>query len=741
MKTTYFSCLSLGVCCFILFGFTTLQASVWLECPPSVTLNCDADLKDLDKYGKAWIWENYVKKTAPPPVKVVYNTNSCGVGTITRYWEYEDKHWNWHRCSQVITIAGSNTFSAADINWPPSLELEGCNPNADPKYLSKPYNYPTFNNVKCAQPMYSYKDMKFTVSDGCMKILRDWKVIDWCTYVPNKVPQTGVWTYTQIIKIVVKDSAAYIQCPKDTIVDAKNDCKGTYVKLDSVKAFSKCGVITKIRNTSPHSTNKGPDASGQYPIGTTEFYYIAEYGCGVEIKCKVKVTVKNKIPPTPYCLVGINVALMPIDTNRDGIADRGMIEIWAKDFDRGSYHICGYKNLKFSFSSDVNDRVRVFTCDDLGKNTIEMWVTDTFGNQSFCKTMIDIQNNNARIPNCKRKDSVRTGGNTLYIRGKVSRHSGEGIANAQLTLEEEFSVQIVSKSTPIYTTRYDTIITQSGTVFYIKKIDTTFSTSYDTIRSGKIIEKMSNADGDFSFTDIRSGVNYRLIAEKEENNLNGLTVNDAIILLRHIIGSERITSPYQLIAADMNCDGTVNNLDFDLLYGLIIGTISPNAVKIFWKLISKETVLSPQNMSNPAMIPNYVEWKSFNNNQDAADFIAIKLGELDGSTTTFANDHAVTRSTSVGDLLKLANQSTAIQSVNSYPNPFGNEAIRFDLKLINDAPIKIELFDINGKKIFAQEKYRSKGSQTIEIENPSNTAFVMYRISDGSKVFTGKLVR
>ncbi|MBK9995150.1 MAG: hypothetical protein IPP01_14510 [Saprospiraceae bacterium] len=30
-------------------------------------------------------------------------------------------------------------------------------------------------------------------------------------------------------------------------------------------------------------------------------------------------------------------------------------------------------------------------------------------------------------------------------------------------------MQIVSKSTPIYTTRYDTIITQSGTVFYIKK--------------------------------------------------------------------------------------------------------------------------------------------------------------------------------------------------------------------------------------------------------------------------------
>lgn len=62
----------------------------------------------------------------------------------------------------------------------------------------------------------------------------------------NKTPQTGIWTYTQIIKLIVKDSSAYLQCPKDTIVDAKNDCKGLYVKLDSVKDLLNVGRSQKL---------------------------------------------------------------------------------------------------------------------------------------------------------------------------------------------------------------------------------------------------------------------------------------------------------------------------------------------------------------------------------------------------------------------------------------------------------------------------------------------------------------
>lgn len=291
--------------------------------------------------------------------------------------------------------------------------------------------------------MYSYKDMKFTVSDGCMKILRDWKVIDWCQYNPKAYPPVGLWTYTQVIKLIVTDSSAQLNCPKDTVVESRLDCKGVYVKLDSAKAISKCGFALKIRNTSPFAKDPGPDASGDYPLGTTEFYFIAEYGCGKEIKCKVQVTVKNKIGPVPYCLNGLIIALMPVDTNVDGTPDDGMIEVWAKDFNHGSYHPCKYKQLKFSFSSDTNYKSRIFTCAELGKNDIEMWVTDSLGNQSYCKTHVEIQNNNANIPDCKRKDSIKT---NIVISGLVRDENQQWIDNVQLSLSMNPVQTIISKT-------------------------------------------------------------------------------------------------------------------------------------------------------------------------------------------------------------------------------------------------------------------------------------------------------
>lgn len=178
---------------------------------------------------------------------------------------------------------------------------------------------------------------------------------------------------------------------------------------------------------------------------------------------------KNKIPPTPYCLTGVIVALMPIDTNRDGTVDVGMIEVWAKDVDHGSYHPCGYKNLRFSFSKDVNDRSRIFTCDQLGKNDIEMWVTDSFGNQSFCRTMIEIQNNNARIPNCKRKDSITTNPSSLSVNGTIHRENLEFIEEVKLQLADMSSFTVVTKRDTVFKIKYDTLKVPSGTVYYIQK--------------------------------------------------------------------------------------------------------------------------------------------------------------------------------------------------------------------------------------------------------------------------------
>ena len=99
----------------------------------------------------------------------------------------------------------------------------------------------------------------------------------------------------------------------------------------------------------------------------------------------------------------IVTALMGVDTDFDGAVDNGMVELWAKDLNRGSYSKCVGGALRFSFSSDVNDMKRTFTCDDLGENQVKMWVTDATGEQSYCITTVTIQNNGANIPDCHRK--------------------------------------------------------------------------------------------------------------------------------------------------------------------------------------------------------------------------------------------------------------------------------------------------------------------------------------------------
>ena len=56
--------------------------------------------------------------------KVIYDVNSCGEGTIKRYWQAEDTSWQLVTCYQTITVTNLGAFSYADITWPLNIEIE-----------------------------------------------------------------------------------------------------------------------------------------------------------------------------------------------------------------------------------------------------------------------------------------------------------------------------------------------------------------------------------------------------------------------------------------------------------------------------------------------------------------------------------------------------------------------------------------------------------------------------------------
>ncbi len=677
-------------CSILLLNTLLLNAaptSVSLACPPSVIITCNDSYADLDKWGKAWIWDNYVKKFSLQPKEVIYNLNSCGIGKIIRKWEYEDIHWNWHTCSQEITIVAAGApFDMSDITWPLSYEIEGCNPNVDPKSLPKNYNYPTFKNKSCSQPMYSFQDMKFNVSDGCMKVLRSWKVIDWCQYVPNSKNTNGIWTYTQVIKISAKDSSAKIICPKDTVLMAFTECDSAYVKLDSAFGSSKCGALSKITNNSPFSISKGANASGKYPLGTTSFYFYGEYGCGQHLSCKVTVTVVNKIGPTPYCLTGLIVALMPVDADKDGIPEDGMIEVWAKDLDHGSFSKCGNKDLKLSFSSDVKDRSKVFTCADLGKNEVQIWVTDQYGNQSYCRTNVEVQNNNARIPNCKR-DSLKGGNIAMSVlNGNLLAADQSLTEEASLQLYDLNSWEINETKTTIITTKYDTIIGQGGTVLYVQKNDTSNLIKKDTLGNKKVKDLKLMIDNLYSFKDIPSNKSYKLLPIINQNTLKGINSEDVIELLRYSFGINKITDPLKKIAADVNFDGRVNYSDFDLLYSVINGNKKLSDIPKLWRFIPKSYDLAHY----PKGLQEYNMYQPLIKDQSNQDFFAIKIGNLSkvnnvSTNVNSRNQRTVIGSTSSQTLIKDENNKLTIH-LNSNVS-----ALKFNTKEI----LKFSLNDRN----------------------------------------------
>jgi hypothetical protein len=136
--------------------------------------------------------------------------------------------------------------------------------------------------------------------------------------------------------------------------------------------------------------------------------------------------------PTPYCLSQLTTVVMP---------SNGEVEIWARDFDRGSFDNCP-GTLRFSsvprFPNVRNDSVWRFTCNDFqGRNKIDtvlrMYVWDASGNFDFCDVTLTIQKNTA----CAGSSSPR-------IAGDVSTDRNQMIKDVQVTLQHLESQETAS---------------------------------------------------------------------------------------------------------------------------------------------------------------------------------------------------------------------------------------------------------------------------------------------------------
>ena len=570
-----------------------------ITCPADITIeDCTYtfDPNNLDFYfGEATIFDN-----CPANNEIIQEyddfRNDCGTGTLVRYFEVQYNGISYGTCTQTITFENNDPFDGDDIldlAWPADyMAVNTCDMlELEPENLPPGFNFPVISEDACDRVGFTKDDQifPFTTNDACIKIIRTWTVIDWCqTDIDGNYL---VWTRDQEIKIT-DNTIPVITSPDTTRITYSFDanCMSGVIEINATATDCtpeeelEWNYIIYDAVGDVYATGSGNDASGNYPVGDYQVEFTVEDRCGNLATTGYTFEVISVKPATPICFKGLSSDLMTMDLDMDGTPDTAMVTIHVDMFNNGSYHDC-YPNdpLQFSFSSDVNDTVRVFGCSDLGLRPITMYVTDINGNQSFCTTDILITNNDSTNYNCPNGTGGLLSGD---IRGRITNEKEIAIINVAVTL--------------------------TGT---------------------EIGARMTNETGGYVFDKLPLGGHYSVNPEKDGDDKNGVSTLDMVLIQRHILGIEKLPSLYKYVAADVNHDDKINTVDLVELRKLILGTITSFQANTSWRFVERDfQFLDP---SNPLalFIPGMCAIVNMQQSMEA-DFIGVKIGDVNETAST-----------------------------------------------------------------------------------------------------------
>jgi hypothetical protein len=113
----------------------------------------------------------------------------------------------------------------------------------------------------------------------------------------------------------------------------------------------------------------------------------------------------------------------------------------------------------------------------------------------------------------------------------------------------------------------------------------------------------------------------------DPEGLNGIDVQDIASIRRHILQTELLSNPYQIIAADVNQSKSVSTLDLVLVQALILGINTSFPDDAQWTLVPSDFQFT--NAQNPFPYPlnKTVTTSSPGNN----NFVGIKYGDVNNS--------------------------------------------------------------------------------------------------------------
>jgi hypothetical protein len=573
--------------------------------------------------------------------------DQCYEGVITRTWVLKDDQGNQAspNCVQRIFVDHVSDFV---VEFPVDKTVN-CVPGMDPV---AEFGLPEIFYETCELIAVSHHDTYFDdVSDACYKIIRQWTVINWCVVGvnvdqevvesserdfqlafplepcdfngdgqcntqtfrdswrvspkskpganiaiqssnpdtdPDSDPWDGYITYEQIIKVIDQVDPVIADCQIADVCVYEGNCLTT-VTLTPPDVDDCSQYVLTLTTNLPNAAANNPQANGTYVFTNVP---LGTYN--------VSWKAVDECNNWDVCSTTVDVVdcKKPTPYCKNGLVielmntDPAMVQVWASDFDAGSFDNCP-GTLKISFSANTSDIGRTYDCDDVGQQPVQMWVTDASGNQDYCETFVIIQ---ANMGQCE--DS------TILVAGNIATEDNEDVEGVEVSINSPGGFN-------------------AGTV--------------------------TAASGNYNFN-VPAGGDYTITPLLDSDPLNGVSTFDLVLISKHILGIQALDSPYKIIAADANKSNTVSTFDLVEIRKLIlfINTDFPNNTS--WRFVNKDYVFP--NPTNPftAQFPEVQNLNNLTAAELAADFVAIKVGDVNGNAGTSLQGSTEDRN-KVGDLV------------------------------------------------------------------------------------------
>ncbi len=569
-----------------------------IVCPLDITITCDSDPTDLSIVGVPTIFGS-CSSSEPSYFDEITPLNDCGAAIIERTWSPVSNPEI--TCTQMITLTSLDPFDG-NILWPEDWE-GACLDDI-------PQEEPIFVEGACDQVAFTVETDTFNfVENVCYKLVKEWTVIDWCQYDLLDPNGGGIWTFTQTIKINDETAPEFETCEDITVEITSENCIED-ISINQFAIDTVCGINAPLvwsfevdlgangiwDYEIDYTDDTDNDLEGNEVTAIIEDAVPGEYrirwetrdGCGNVKTCTQNITVVDGKAPTPYCLSGISTAAMQ---------QSGSVEIWASDFNIASFDNCtNEEELLFSFSGDEYEPSRLFTCDDIPNGVsepidLEMWVWDEAGNADFCSVTLEIIDN---FDVCQ-----DTSSNTMIISGMVQTEDQERVEDVRVTLESY---------APEYP--YTTMTNDTGQYYFLYN-----PMEYDFVAKG----------------------------ERDTDYLEGVTTLDIVMIQRHILGLDKLDSPYKIIAGDANNNQSLSALDLISIRKVILG-LNEGFENQSWRFVDAKYEFI--DWENPWPFDETVNVNVLSENVTDANLIAVKIGDVNQSASPGFSTDEITRTRS-----------------------------------------------------------------------------------------------